>query len=598
MTQNRISETYDCHYFQKNATKIFSLISSAHSLNDAREILSNHVSAEQFEANQSIATVNGSTLHIVRDCARALRGMLHRRADERSGFSVTQALWDLARGKKRPDLTPGFFAEMTQLIAGLEGRGATTLPLNNTGESLHGREAALRRSEDLDALWAVVENVMNRYPDGLSEEAQARRAVRQSMIQKELRTSEAEFADWQWQIKNIARDAPSLARLVALTDQEIKTIDLARQGKLPFGVTPYYASLMDSELTFERDRALRAQVIPPLDYVEQMLAHREDRSCAFDFMLEHDTSPIDLVTRRYPAIAILKPFNTCPQICVYCQRNWEIEEAMAEGALASEKSIENAIAFIGNHPAIKEVLVTGGDPLGLPDDKLLPILTQLAAIPHIELIRIGSRMLVTMPMRITTELTAALGALRKPGYREVAVVTHVEHPYEITPDMVLAIDKLRRNGISVYNQLVFTFTVSRRFEAAKLRMLLKRVGIDPYYTFAPKGKAETRGYRVPLARILQEQKEEARLLPGLRRTDEPVYNVPGLGKNHLRAFQHRDLISVLPNGARVYDFHPWEKGIAPCESYVGSDVPILDYLQRLQDIGEDPNEYASIWYYF
>ena len=91
---------------------------------------------------------------------------------------------------------------------------------------------------------------------------------------------------------------------------------------------------------------------------------------------------------------------------------------------------------------------------------------------------------------------------------------------------------------------------------------------------------------------------EARLLPGSRRTDEPVYNVPGLGKNHLRAFQHRDLISVLPNGARVYDFHPWEKGIVPCEPYAGADVPILDYLQRLQDTDEDPDEYETIWYYY
>jgi lysine 2,3-aminomutase len=355
---------------------------------------------------------------------------------------------------------------------------------------------------------------------------------------------------------------------------------------------------MDADSTSGRDRALRAQVIPPSDYVEQMLTHRKDRSCAFDFMLEHDTSPVELITRRYPAIVILKPFNTCPQICVYCQRNWEIEEAMANDALASEKAIRKALEFIAERSAIKEVLVTGGDPLGLPDGKLISILKRVAEIPHVDFIRIGTRTPVTMPMRITSSLAKALGELREPGRREVAIVTHVEHPYEITPEMVLAVDRLRRNGISIYNQLVYTFFVSRRFEASKLRMVLRRIGIDPYYTFTPKGKSETRAYRVPLARILQEQKEETRLLPGTRRTDEPVYNVPGLGKNHLRAFQHRDLISVLPTGERVYDFHPWEKGIAPCDDYIGSDVSILEYLQKLQDIGEDPNDYASIWYYF
>ena len=131
-----------------------------------------------------------------------------------------------------------------------------------------------------------------------------------------------------------------------------------------------------------------------------------------------------------------------------------------------------------------------------------------------------------------------------------------------------------------------------------LRGLLKRIGIEPYYTFNTKGKEETANYRVPIARLMQEQKEEARLLPGLTRTDEPVYNVPALGKNYLRAMQHREVISLLPDGSRVYEFHPWEKNIREQKSYVGVDVPILDYLQRLADIGEDISKYETIWYYF
>ncbi|HPA47929.1 MAG TPA: KamA family radical SAM protein, partial [bacterium] len=202
------------------------------------------------------------------------------------------------------------------------------------------------------------------------------------------------------------------------------------------------------------------------------------------------------------------------------------------------------------------------------------------------------------PMRFTDRLTQLLGSFRAPGRREIAVVTHVEHPYEITPDMVTAVDRLRREGIPVYNQLVYTFYVSRRFEAALLRRLLRLAGIDPYYTFNTKGKEETKAYRVPIARLLQEQKEEARILPGLERTDEAVFNVPGLGKNYLRAHQHHDLLSIRPNGARVYEFHPWEKNIAPQNTYVGDDIPILDYLNRLREIGEDPADYQTIWYYF
>lgn len=189
-------------------------------------------------------------------------------------------------------------------------------------------------------------------------------------------------------------------------------------------------------------------------------------------------------------------------------------------------------------------------------------------------------------------------SFRKLARRDVAVVTHVEHPYEITPDLAAAVDRLKRAGLSVYNQQVYTFFVSRRFESALLRLLLRRVGIDPYYTFVPKPKPETIDYRVPVARILQERKEEAQLLPGTRRTDEPVFNVPGLGKNYLRATQHHDLLAVLPDGSRIYEFHPWEKNIVPRNAFVTRDVPILAYLRRLKEFGEDPDDYSSIWYYF
>jgi lysine 2,3-aminomutase len=315
-------------------------------------------------------------------------------------------------------------------------------------------------------------------------------------------------------------------------------------------------------------------------------------------MRETDTSPIDLVTRRYPNICILKPFNTCPQICVYCQRNWEIEDAMEPGAMASEAQIDKAIAWIKKNPAIHEVLVTGGDPLALPTGELEIILDKISRIASVERIRIGSRVPVTMPMRIDKELTDTLARYRVWGRRQIALVTHVQHSYEITPDTLKAVKRLRKKGISVYNQLVYTFYISRRFEAAKLRRILNLIGIDPYYTFNTKGKEETLDYRVPIARLIQEQKEEARLLPGLARTDEAVYNVPGLGKNYLKARQHRDLISILPDGSRLYEFHPWEQNISAINTtFTNQDVPILDYLQRLESYGEDVSDYDTIWYY-
>ncbi len=533
-----------------------------------------------------------------RDCARALRGMLTENSEKLSGFSVAGALWDLARGRPRPDLTPGFYAEMLALARGLAAWLNQAPPEPEPRPPLAGREASRARSDDLDLLWDRVETTMARYADGLAAEAIARRAARREKVLQALGGSAADWSDWRWHLANVIVEPDQLARAATLSAEELASARAARAAALPFGVTPFYAALLDDDPEAGRDRSLRAQVLPPRDYVREMTAHRGAQDQACDFMLERDTSPIDLVTRRYPAVAILKPFNTCPQICVYCQRNWEIDEAMAPDAFPSARTLEEACRWLETHPSVREVLVTGGDPLAMPDEAIAALLERLDRVPSLDLIRIGSRVPVTLPLRITDKLARIIGSARRPGRREVCLVTHVQHPYEITPELVAAVDRLRRQGVGIYNQLVFTFFVSRRFEAARLRMLLRRCGIDPYYTFAPKGKEETRTYRVPIARLVQEQKEEARLLPGLRRTDEPVFNLPGLGKNYLRSSQDRDLISVLPDGARVYEYHSWEKGITEFNSYVGADVPILGYLERLDALGENLEEYASIWYYY
>jgi len=113
-----------------------------------------------------------------------------------------------------------------------------------------------------------------------------------------------------------------------------------------------------------------------------------------------------------------------------------------------------------------------------------------------------------------------------------------------------------------------------------------------------KGKSEMEEYAVPIARILQEQKEEARLLPGIFRTDEPVFNVPFLGKDHLRAWQNHEIIGIQPDGRRTYRFLPWEKNIVQVKPYIYDDVSISGYLDRLAERGEDPEDYSSIWYYY
>ena len=537
-------------------------------------------------------------LVVVRDCAQAWQGLLHPRSEQLGGCSVLNALMETARGNSHPELSPSFWAEVCHLVRGIEGgsRFHEDKFLSMT-EGLSGREAAIARSAELDILGRMMADWMRRYANGMTEETIFQRVERRSAILEELEGNEEDWFDWRWHIRHIARSAATLGRIAFLSDEEAECINRANARNIPFGVTPYYASLFDNDPGKGRDRAIRFQVIPPRSYIDAFAATNQTEGVC-DFMLETDTSPIQLITRRYAAIAIFKPYNSCPQICVYCQRNWEINGPLEPHSLAPGNQIEAAIAWLADHPAIHEVLVTGGDPLVLSDSRLKSILDGLAAIPHVERIRIGTRTLGTLPMRFTPALCKLLQSYCIPGRRELCVVTHIEHPYEVTPELAKAANRLRRHGIAVYNQLVYTFYTSRRFESALLRRLLRRCGIDPYYTFYPKGKVELAEYRVPIARLLQEQKEEARLLPGMARTDEAVFNVPGLGKNSLNSSQHRDLIAIRPNGARVYEFHPWEKKIVPQETYVGEDVPILDYLERLAKAGEDPNEYESIWYYY
>jgi lysine 2,3-aminomutase len=268
------------------------------------------------------------------------------------------------------------------------------------------------------------------------------------------------------------------------------------------------------------------------------------------------------------------------------------------GAMADKKSLDTALKWFEDHPEIMDVLITGGDPLVMSDERIKYVVEALTRLPHIISVRIATRIPITVPMRITKDLCRIFAKQQEAGKRFLSMVIHVEHPYEITYHMAEALKMVKDSGLHVYNQQVFTFYNSRRFETVALRIKLKEIGIDPYYLFNMKGKDEIIEYSVPLARVLQERKEEARLLPGIFRSDEPVFNVPFLGKNHLRAWQDHELISILPDGRRMYSFHPWEKNLAKVKPYLYTDISIQSYIDKLVEVGEDPQDYRSIWYYY
>ena len=587
------------------APGLYVLLKESKSLESARNKVARYIEAREWTYACDVSEIEAWDYTLFKEAVRTLKNIISPKNERITGTSSLEKLW-VAAVNGDADVADDFVYEFIHLFKALKlkadvypSRLMEGIDIPNFDE-FEGRKAGIMRSDYLDQMGRRMDRYLSRYKSGLDPGIIEKREENKRRILDILNSSEDDWHDWHWQFRHIFKDDNGLniiRQVIELDEEHESSIRLAIDNNVPFGVTPYYLHLMDKE-PCDMDYAVRRQVFPPLSYVENMIAHRKDKKWAFDFMRERDTSPIDLVTRRYPRVAIVKPYESCPQICVYCQRNWEITSPLMVSAQAPMEKIEAALDWFLEHEEMMDILLTGGDPLVMSDSLIDRILSRLAQIPHLKNIRVASRMPATVPQRITEELCEILGYYQELGRRNLCLVTHFMHPYEITPETLAATGMVKRTGVEIYNQQVFTFANSRKFETASLRIILKQIGVDPYYTFNMKGKTEIEDYAVPIARILQERKEEARLLPGIFRTDEPVFNVPGLGKDHLRAWQNHELIAITSEGRRVYSFLPWEKNIAQVSPFVYTDVSIHRYLQRLIKRGEDPEDYRSIWYYY
>ena len=595
--------------------EIFKLLKESENVQEARQKLfefSKDLEWKYREGKEELHKLEHAT---ALEAIKVFNNLISLRNEKIAGFSTLDYLIGLTKDNQEitEGVSDGFLEEFVHLFKAMRGKadissGWLRPLLEKDGveiidfAKIKGREAGIARSNYLDKLYEKVHNFIDRYPSGCDASMVTEREENCKKILDYFGATLDDWKDYQWQLKHIFHNMnhlEGLKRLISLSDEDIEAIKTAIENKIPFGITPYYLSLFDFSRNDRRyDYQVRSQVIPPIHYVTLMKEHRKERAYYFDFMGEHDTSPEELITRRYPMISILKPYDTCPQICVYCQRNWEITGPMMPEGEVSKKALDSALGWFAKNTAMRDVLITGGDPLALGDEKIKYIMDRLCQMEHVINIRWGTRTPVTVPMRITDELATLIGSYIKPGKRNICIVTHIESSAEVTPELAEAVMKFRKQGIYVYNQLVYTLETSRRFQNVAARIAMKKAGVDPYYTFYPKGKVETKDYLVPVARLWQERKEEARLLPGQFRTDEPVFNVPRLGKNHIRAWQDRELIGVNNEGKRIYLWHPWEKGIASVEPYIYEDLPICKYLQELAKRGEDIEEYKSIWYYY
>ncbi len=572
------------------------LLASSSSVHDAREKLFEYLNDLERTYFNVFSELPFKKLHIIdrqnaKQSIRVFKNILRTENELLTSFSPVKTLWELASGKTETldEIEEGFILEMIFLSHGINGRsGSFAYRKENFAGSPYS-------SSTLDKFATHMRSEMMKFKTGNHP---LRKLNSDSLKKKILDHFGGEPSDWEdhsWHLKHFIRDIETLSQLVKLEDDEIQGLESAKAMGVDFLITPYYLSLFNESGRDSDDKAVRAQVLPGFRYCLNIYDSRQ-ANLDMDFMGEKQTQPIERITRRYPQVVILKVVDSCPQICVYCQRNWEIK-SIGEGDV-DDRKITTAIDWIAKNPNISEVLVTGGDPLLLGDDYLDSILKHLSVISHIERIRIGTRVFATLPCRITDKVVDLIGKYHQPGRREICLVTHFEHTAEITEDSIAAVTRVRKAGLSIYNQQVFTYYNSRRYETSALRRMLKLCGIDPYYSFNTKGKKETIDFRVPLARIQQERKEEGRFLPGMVRTDEPVFNVPKMGKSHLRSWQDHEVIMIKGTGERVYRFLPWQSRLAKVDDYLFTDVSIYDYLNRLLNDGEDIDQYSSIWFYY
>ncbi len=605
----RCEVTFDSHldHLWEANPELQELLREAPDLESAREGLYGYLEHAERELQQHESELPGMEQAALRACLRAFKDIIGRVNERRTGFSALERLWLLARGEERAltaELSAAFLMEFIHLFQGVTGRSDLCHDRRSTARgssgypSLEGQEGAGARNLMLDEQGVRVRKYFKKYPSGLDPEVQGWRRENRRRILDYFGAGEPDWRNHEWQIRNIIREPGPLLDLIELDLERQEAVRRAVERRVPFGITPYYLSLIDRDPAVGFDRAVRARVLPPREYVELLIERREDRALVLELSGEHGDAPSDLISHRYPGVALMKPFGACAQCCVFCQSPFEQEERLDPQAAVSGEALEETLRWLDRHRSVGDILITGGDPAILNDETLGRVLEALASREQLFRIRLVTRSPVVLPMRWTDQLVRTIARFHEPGCRELAVVTCFQHPYEITPEALEAVQKIRRAGIAVYNQQLFTADNSRRFESAKLRRDLRLIGVDPYHALAVSGREEHRRFLTPIARLLQERQEEADLLPGLDRTDQPVLNLGGLGQSEFRCGQNHRLLMILPDGARVYELHPWEKNNQPAPPFHYTDIPIQLYLEELAARGEDIRDYRSIWYYY
>ncbi|MDD6042604.1 MAG: lysine 2,3-aminomutase [Eubacteriaceae bacterium] len=278
--------------------------------------------------------------------------------------------------------------------------------------------------------------------------------------------TEEQWNDWHWQVSNRITTVEQLKEVINLTEKEESEIAQV-VAKFRMGITPYYASLMDPD---DPNCPVRLQAVPR---IEEM---HESEADMLDPLGEDASSPTPGLTHKYPDRVLFLMTDQCSMYCRHCTRRRVVGET--DGA-RSREIIDQGIDYIRKTPIIRDVLLSGGDGLLINDSTLEYVISELRKIPHVEIIRIGSRTPVVMPQRITDDL---VNMLKK--YHPIWLNTHFNHPDEITPESIEACRKLADAGIPLGNQSVLLRGVNDCPHIMReLVQALVKIRVRPYYIY-------------------------------------------------------------------------------------------------------------------
>ena len=279
--------------------------------------------------------------------------------------------------------------------------------------------------------------------------------------------SEQEWKDWKWQIRNRFKTIEDLKKIIKLQNEET----LKKVSEIyHFGTTPYYIFLADRQ---NPNDPILKQILPD----EKEIDENYQQGAFLDPFLEDEKSPVEGLTHRYPDRVLFRATNFCSVYCRHCMRKRMFLE---DERSRTKQEYDRMFEYIKSNKNIKEVLVSGGDPLTLPNSKLEYIIKNLYEIDHIDVIRIGSRELVANPFRFYDE--ELLEIFYK--YDKVWLVTHFNHPNEITSETKKAVKNILSTGTPVLNQTVLLKDINDdKYTIENLMRELLKVKIKPYYLF-------------------------------------------------------------------------------------------------------------------